>query len=244
MARVKSIKTLESERPLKKDHAGTASHGDIAGSASTNSTSSTTLSSGFANQNITGTVGKQDETSTNVAGSATVSFTMNETASLDTTDSVTSRGVVELIEKQEPSGYWRLIIRKIVPGCFDFSLLRFTVWNPKRLRIKRGGEMVVPGDMVVFRYQTIKRFKKLKKISIANQLVECKNCWALLASTQEKCVCDNNPDTDKKLNSKLKLIAKTEKEYLYSSGVSLTFVDDDQEVSMGLVACLNFKYYL
>ena len=159
----------------------------------------------------------------NVAGSA--SFAMNET-----TEAVTTRGVVEQIEKQEPSGYWRLIIRTIVPGCFDFSLLRFTVWNPKRLRVRRGGEMVAPGDKVIFKYQTIKRFKKLKKISIANQLEECENCWTLLdVAQQEKCVCDNN-NPDKKLNTKLKLIAKSEKEYLYSSGVSLTFVDDDQEV--------------
>ena len=138
-----------------------------------------------------------------------------------------SVGVVVQLEETE-GGYYKLVIRIQIP--FDFKFLRFYIWNIKRLNIN--DEMLMVGENVKISYEKGK-FLKLKSIERVS-LDLCEICGAYSERNGVPIACDQCSDISKdcikkRIDSDLKLIAKTEKQYTYSLGRRLTFVDKDNE---------------
>ena len=140
---------------------------------------------------------------------------------------IVSVGVIAQLEESE-AGYHRLVIRTHSP--FDFQFIRFQLWSTKRLNIN--GEKLSVGENVKICYEKAK-FLKLKTIGRV-ALDICDICGAFSERNDEPVSCDqcsdiSEDDVKKRINFDLKLIAKSEKEYAYSLGRRLTFVDNDSE---------------
>ena len=159
--------------------------------------------------------------------------------------SVSFGKVVQL--EQTDGGYHKFVIRTQTP--FDFKYLRFCVWKTKILNID--GKRVEPGEDVKVVYER-EKFLKLKSIERSSHLT-CEFCEAfcekddiiespvvgsgpwvsrLRQRTYRTCQqCNNIPENDRRasVHTALKLIGKSEKQYTYSHGIRLTFVDDTDE---------------
>ena len=160
--------------------------------------------------------------------------------------SLVSFGIVLQLDECE-AGYYKLVVRTETP--FDFQYLRFCVWKQKSLNIN--GLRVTVGECVKVLYEKAK-FLKLKAIERAF-VDNCKICGAFFENDMniqsptggsepglsrlrqrkyKQCnQCSIIPENERKecVNRELKLIGKTTKQYTYSHGTSLTFVDKDSE---------------
>ena len=173
-----------------------------------------------------------------------------------------SFGIIVQLEETD-GGYYKLVIRTQTP--FDFQYLRFCVWNKKSLNID--DKSVNVGECVKVSYEKAKflKLKSMERVSFDN----CEICGAfferndmdiqppdvalghwvsrLRQRKNKHCQqCNNLSENDRRIcvNTELKLIGKTVKQYTYSFGTRLTFVDEDNEKYYFAIVYENDPIYL
>ena len=128
---------------------------------------------------------------------------------------------------QSSEGYYVFTVR--LHTAFDFHYLRFNIWNAARVKYTEGEEAAKVGDAVKVLYENNKLLKSLTKV----ELTTCKICGVFADPSKRKtrrniCIrCDHLPEDLKRMFVKniVQLIAKKEKIYRYSPGISLVFSD-------------------
>ena len=130
---------------------------------------------------------------------------------------------------QSSEGYYVFTVR--LHTAFDFHYLRFNIWNAARVNYTEGEEAAKVGDAVKVLYENSKllNLKSLTKV----ELTKCKICGVFADPFKRKtrtniCIrCAYLPEDLKRMFVKntVQLIAKKEKIYRYSLGISLVFSD-------------------
>ena len=130
---------------------------------------------------------------------------------------------------QSSEGYYVFTVR--LHSAFDFQYLRFNLWNPARAKCSESKETIKVGDAVKVSYENGKypNLKSLTKV----ELTKCNICGVFNDPSKRKtrsdtCIrCVYLPEVQKRtyVNSIVQLIAKKEKMYRYSLGISCVFAD-------------------
>ena len=133
---------------------------------------------------------------------------------------------------QSSEGYYVFTVR--LHTAFDFHYLRFNLWNPARLKYSETNEIAKVGDAVRVSYANDK-FLNLKSLTKV-ELTKCDLCGVFNDPSKRRtrsstCIpCVYLPEEQQRtyVKSTVQLIAKKEKMYRYSRGMSFVFVDDDR----------------
>ena len=138
--------------------------------------------------------------------------------------------VADLSQRSE--GYYVLTVRLHTP--FDFHFVRFNLWNPARVKYNDSKETAKVGDAVKVLYEhgKLPNLKSLTK----SEFTKCDICGIFNDPSKRRtrrstCIqCVYLPEEQKRtyVKSTVHLIAKKEKMYRYSLGISFVFVDDDR----------------
>ena len=120
-----------------------------------------------------------------------------------------------------PKGYTQVVIIADTPYKREF--LKFNIWSVKRI------EGIEEGSTVKFSYNKEGRFLKLREIELA-VIGTCFTCYAMYElqdAQQLSCTECHTGEQRDRIAGTLKLTTSSVKQYTYSNGISLTFVDEE-----------------
>ena len=135
--------------------------------------------------------------------------------------------VADLSQRSE--GYYVLTVRLHTP--FDFHFVRFNLWNPARVKYNESKETPKVGDAVKVLYENGK-LPNLKALT-KSEFTKCDLCGVFndhFKQRNRRNFCIQGAYLQENLKrtyvkSTVQLIAKKEKMYRYSPGISLVFAD-------------------
>ena len=141
----------------------------------------------------------------------------------------------ELMEK----GYTKLVLLVNIP--YKTIYLTFILWDQKKFL--GGDDPLGVGDFVLAKYHYNGNFTQLDEMTKMISFDSCPICWSNLEAMDAQRIdcpgCSTIPEAESKgrVSERMKLISKTLKEYRYSAGYKIEFVDENQK---GYV-CVIFK---
>ena len=142
----------------------------------------------------------------------------------------------ELMEK----GYTKLVLLVNIP--YKTQYLTFALWNPKKFL--GGDDSLKVGDCVLARYHYNGHFTHMDEMTKMIRFDSCPICWCNLEAMDAQriecpeCSTISEEERKERVSDKMTLVSKELKEYRYSSGYKLNFVDVSEQ--KGYV-CIVFK---
>ena len=141
----------------------------------------------------------------------------------------------ELMEK----GYLKLVLLVNIP--YKTVYLTFILWDQKKFL--GGDDSLCIGDCVLAKYHYNANFTRLDEMNKVMRFDSCPICWCNLEAMDAQridcngCSTISEAESKERVAERIRLTSKSLKEYRYSTGYKIEFVDENQK---GYV-CVIFK---
>ena len=144
------------------------------------------------------------------------------------------------IIKMQPmdKGYIKMVLAINIP--FKTIHLTFNVWNKQKLQY--GNVELKNEDFVVVSYHYKEKYTQLDELIKIERIDNCPLCYCNLEPTDSQrfdcpgCATISDDDVKERVNDRMKLVSCSVKEYQYSPGYKLEFINEiDQSKFVGVV---------
>lgn len=141
----------------------------------------------------------------------------------------------------DPKGFIRFIIQCKLPYRSFFK--KYTIWNLPRLQARLGE--LKEGTMVKFDEDAESRYPVLTSLELAalDTCFTCHSFYEVGDAQRLDCGQCREGEQRRRVDEPLKLVSTREKDYTYSRGVAMTFINDDETCTFSTCVFANNPLY-